>query len=99
MVRWIRTSRITPGKNIEAVQFAKEIAEFGKKHGGPGASVYVDIFGEAGTIRWIADHEDLASFEKVSSKVGADPEFLQKLNAAKDLSIPGYDRSVIMRLV
>jgi len=88
MVRWMATSRIQLGQTLEAIQHAKELVGFGKKHGGPGASVYVDIFGDMNTLRWIADYEDLASFEKIASKVRTDPEFMQKQLLGRDLFIP-----------
>ena len=101
MVRWMRSARIAPGKNIEAMQFAMEITEYAKNkyEGAPGASVYLDSFGEVGTIRWMTDYEDLASFEKVSNQVRADQEWWQKMDAIKDLFIPGSIHDVIMRLI
>ena len=52
MVRWVRKGRAKAGKMSQAVQWAKEIAEYiNKKHGVPVAA-YVEKFGEIGTIRW-----------------------------------------------
>jgi hypothetical protein len=37
-------------------------------------SVYVDSFGEVGTIRWFAGYADLAAMEKVGNQIFMDQE-------------------------
>ena len=98
MIRWMSIARISAGKGIAAVAFAKEMAEFGKKYkGAPSVHVYADSFGEAGTIRWFADYDDLAAFELVSNEVVADEAYWKKLEEAKDLFIDGSNYVVVMR--
>ena len=99
MIRWMRSARIAPGKNVEAIQFAMEINEYVQKkyEGVPEAEVFVDSFGEIGTIRWCADYADFASWEKAQSQMVADPEWWQKMDAIKDLFIPGSGHDVVMR--
>ena len=103
MVRWMRSARIKNGsKAIEAVTWAKEVAAFAeKKHNTPTINVYTDVVGQAGTIRWITDYEDLAEFEKARVKLGGDPEYFAKLKEAegKALFIEGEIEDVMMRLV
>ena len=99
MIRWMRSARIAPGKYAEAIQFATEIVEYVKKkyEGAPDTGVFADSFGEIGTIRWCADYADFASWEKVQSQMVADPEWWQKMDAIKDLFMPGSAHDVVMR--
>ena len=64
MIRWTRSAKIVPAKYMEAIHWAKEMAEFISKKHGVQTTVYMDSFGEYGTVRWFADHPDLASLEK-----------------------------------
>jgi hypothetical protein len=85
---------------MEAMQFSNEIVEFSKKYEGAASpGVFLDSFGEIGTIRWIADYKDLASWEIVSNQIYADPEWFQKLEAAKDLFIPDSIHDVVMKSI
>ena len=98
MIRWMRSARIAPGKIVEALKFSTEILEYTKKYEGVAdASVFLDSFGEVGTIRACADYEDFASWEKISNQVYADPEWFQKMDEIKDLFIPGSTHDVVMR--
>ena len=98
MIRWMSVARISAGKGIAAVAFAKEMAEFAKKYkGAPPVHVYADSFGEVGTIRWCADYNDLAALEKVGDEVMADEAYLKKMEEATDLFVEGSHRTVIMR--
>ena len=95
MVRWTRSARIAPGKFIQGVQWAKEIAEFVNKKYKIQVTVYMDSFGEAGTIRWFADYENLAALDKLGDKIFADQEYFKKLNQAADLFQAGYFDTVM----
>jgi hypothetical protein len=94
----MRSARIAPGKLVEALQFSTEIVEYTNKYEGiTDVGVYLDSFGEVGTIRWCADYDDFASWEKISNQMFADPEWFQKMDAIKDLFIPGSTHDVVMR--
>ena len=68
MVRWMRKALVAPGKFIEAVGFATEIAGYVKKFEGlPPVHVFIDSFGDITTLRWIVDYESLAAMEQVST--------------------------------
>jgi hypothetical protein len=98
MVRWMRTARIASGKYVEALQFARDIVEYTKKYEGVAdIGVYLDSFGEVGTIRWMADYNDLASFEQVANQIYADPKWFQKMQAIEDLFLPGSVHDTVMR--
>ena len=100
MVRWTRSARIVPGKFLQAVQFAKEIAELGVKVSkSPSVAVYLDSFGETGTIRWFADFEDFAAWEKVANQLYTNQEYLKKVSQGSDLFMHGSSSDVIMRSI
>lgn len=90
---------MAPGKMVKAIQFSTEIVEYTKKkyEGAVDVGVFVDSFGEIRTIRWCADYADFASWEKVQSQILADPEWWQKMDAIKDLFLPGSVHDVVMR--
>ena len=69
MIRWTRSAKIVPAKYMEAIHWAKEMAEFISKKHGAQTTVYMDSFGEYGIVRWFADHPDLASLEKFSHQI------------------------------
>src|SRR5437899_9309700 len=102
MVRWMRNARIKDGKFVDAITWAKEVAAFvEKKHKTPRVDVCVDSLGRVGTIHWIVDYEDLASFERVQTKLMADAEYFQRVKEgiSKDLFIEGSFEDVMMRFV
>ncbi len=80
MVRWTRSGRIAPGKDQQAIQWAKELTDWANKKYGSHLSVYMDCFGEVGTLRWFADYENLATLETRMQQVMADKEFLQRVS-------------------
>ena len=99
MIRWTRSARITPGKFMETIKWAKDIAEFINKKYGSQVTVYLDSFGEFGTIRWFADSADLASLEKLQHQLNADHEYLQKVLQGADLVMPGSVFDTVMRAI
>jgi len=99
MIRWTRSARIVPGKYMEAMHWAKEIAEFSNKKHGTQTTVYLDSFGEYGTIRWFWDCNDLATWEKVVNQLFADPEYLQRVSQGPALLVPGSVFDTVMRSI
>jgi hypothetical protein len=97
MFRWMRSVRIAAGKAAPALAWATEIAEYVKKYEGPEVKVFMDAFGEVGTIRWMVDYDSLATFEKVMTQLMADQEYFQKLEKTKELLIEGSGYDVVMR--
>lgn len=77
----------------------KEITEFSNKKYKTQTSVYLDSFGEYGTIRWFCDFADLAALEKLGSQLMADKEYLQKVNQANDLLIHGSVFDTVMKAI
>jgi hypothetical protein len=98
MIRWMRSARIASGKVMPALAWSREMAEFVNKYEGVSSvNVFLDMFGEVGTVRWIVDYEDLATLEKVRDQIFADQEYFQKVEKAKDLLIEGSACDVVMR--
>jgi hypothetical protein len=99
MIRWTRSARTVPGKNLQTMQWGKEIAEFVNKKYKIQVSVYMDYFGELGTIRWFCDYADLAALEKVGNQLLADQEYLQKVSKGAELLIAGSVFDTVMRAI
>ncbi len=97
MIRWTRGARINPGQFLQSVQWAKEVTEFVNKKYKIKVSVYMDYFGEYGTIRWFCDYADLAALEKVGNQLLLDQEYLQKVSKGADYLIPGSASDTVMR--
>jgi uncharacterized alpha/beta hydrolase family protein len=100
MIRWIRTAQIAGGNPMPAIAWAKEIAEYVKKYEGfSSIDVFTDTFGQVGTIRWVVDYEDLASFEKVQNQIMTDPGFFEKTEKVPELFVEGKTHDTIMSSV
>ncbi len=100
MIRWTRSLRIASAKNFpQATQWAKEIAEFVSKKYKIQVSVYMDSFGEIGTIRWFCDYEDLATMEKVTKQMNTDQEYWQKVIQASDFIVQSSVHDTVMRAI
>ncbi len=99
MIRWTRSARIVPAKYLETVQWAKDISDFVTKKYKSQVSVYVDSFGEFGTIRWFCDYTDLAALENIQKQILADQEYLQKVTKGAELLVPGSAFDTVMRSV
>ena len=99
MIRWTRSARITPGNVLQTMQWGKEIAELVNKKYKTQVSVYMDSFGEVGTIRWFCDYPDLGALEKVGNQLLTDQEYLEKLRKGVELLTPGSVFDIVMRAI
>jgi uncharacterized alpha/beta hydrolase family protein len=100
MIRWTRSLRIASAKNFpQATQWAKEVAEFVSKKYKIQVSVYMDSFGEIGTIRWFCDYADLATMEKVMKQMDTDQEYWQKVIQASDFIMQRSVKDTVMRAI
>ena len=99
MIRWTRSAQIAPGKFAQAIQWAKEIVEFVNKKYKIQTSVYLDCFGEYGTIRWFVDSTDLGAWEKFTNQILADQEYLKKVTQSADLFIEGSGYDTAMKAI
>lgn len=100
MIRWMRSARMARGNAMKVLAWSKEIAEYVKKHEGISSiDVFLDAFGDGGTVRWIVDYEDLATLDKTQNQIMADQEYWKKLEAAQNLFIEGSIHDVVMRRI
>ncbi len=99
MIRWTRSAQIAHGKAPQAMQWSKEVTEFVNKKYKTQMTVYMDFFGEVGTIRWFNDYTDLAALEKVRNQLLADQEYFQKLNQSADLLVQGSAFDTVMHTI
>ncbi len=99
MVRFTRSARIVRGKFPQAMQWAKEMTEFANKKYKIQMSVYLDSFGEVGTIRWFADYPDLAALEKMGNQLLVDQEYWQKISQSTELFIQGSLFDTVMQSI
>ena len=96
MLRFMRTARIARGKEPQAMQWAKGLTEWINKKYDAHLSVYMDCFGEYGTLRWFKDYESLGDFETRMQRLLGDQEYLQWLAKGADLWIEGSIADVAM---
>jgi len=100
MIRWTRSARISSPKYFpQATQWAKQIAEFVNNKYKIQVSVYMDSFGEIGTIRWFCDYADLATLEKVGNQLNTDQEYWQKVIQASDFIMQSSVCDTVMRAI
>ena len=99
MVRWMRSGQVAHPKYPQAMQWAKEVTEFVNKKYKIQTSVYIETFGQVGTIRWFTDHADLAAFEKVKNQYLADQEYWQIVNRSTELFIQGSFFDTVMQSI
>ena len=98
MVRWMRTLQIRGPKTMEAMAWIKELGEYMKKnHGKYSAQVFLDSFGEPGTVRWIVDFEDLGALEKYMREINEDQGYWQRVAQVEGLFVEGSVYDIVMR--
>ena len=98
MIRWTRSVRILSGKYMpQATQWAKEMAQFVEKKHKIQVSVYMDFFGEIGTIRWFCDYENLATMEKIMNQLNTDQEYWQRVSQASEFITQNSVHDTVMR--
>jgi hypothetical protein len=99
MVRWMRSVNIGQGRYMEAMGWGKEMAAYGEKAWGVKIRVFLDVFGDVTTVRWMVDNADLASTEKSLEKVMSDQEYFKRVGQAfsSGLFIDGTTRDVVTR--
>ena len=91
MIRWVRRAQIAPGKQQEAIQWAKDTREYTKTkfEGGADTKIFLEILGDYGVICWMVDFENLAAVELVFQVLGEYSGYQERLQAAVGLFLPG----------
>ncbi len=96
MVRKARSGRAKTEKLWQAVQWAQELAEYIDKNYGVPVAVYVDKFGEIGTIRWFFDQPNMEAVEKLDNQLMVDREYMRKVSQVGQLFIEGSFHDTVM---
>jgi hypothetical protein len=100
MVRFQRLGRAKNGKLLEAIRFAKEVAEYiNTKYPPVSVQVYIVASGDYGTIYWYADYRDFAAFESVSAQLRSDQGYWVIVNKAMEWFIEGCFHDTLMSSV
>ncbi len=87
MYRIVRSVRTQTGRQAEAVQWAKEIAEhFGRRYSLE-LRVLVEVFGDVGALYWVSDHQDLAAMERLMGQMAQDQELTAIVNRGAELVV------------
>jgi len=94
MIRWQRSIRIARGKNLEAVQWAKEVTDYANsKQPNTKVQAFSSAFGDVSMLVWHADFEDLAAFDQWGKFFNTDQGYLELVRKAADFFVEGsvYD--------
>ena len=89
MITFVRTSKIAPGKVVEALAFAHQIAKLVEKITGLKVGVSMPVGGNPFRIAWVAAEPDLASVEANNNKLLSNPEYMKWSKAALRFSYQG----------
>ena len=91
MIRWMRTARVAPGKQQEAIQWAKDTREYTKSkfEGGADVKIFLETLGDYGVICWMVDFENLATLELAGQVLDEDSGYQERLQAASELFLVG----------
>jgi len=94
VIRFQRSIQVAGGKNLEAVQWAKEVTEYlnGKQPDNK-AQAFSSRFGDVNEMAWQIDFEDLAALDKYQQFFNTDQGYWEMVKKAEDLFIEGttYD--------
>lgn len=90
MIRFQRSLRIAPNKDLEAITWSKEITTFlNGKYSETTVQVFSQRFGVIDTIAWQLDLDSLASLDKYQKTLNADEEYLARVNQTVGLFMEG----------
>jgi hypothetical protein len=97
MIRFIRSVRVQPGKQREAAQWAQEVAQQVSRLSGTDAQVFTEVFGEAGTLYWVTQHQDFATLLQVMEQMPQDQQLQDAVARGADLLVGGTLRDRVLR--
>jgi hypothetical protein len=99
MITFVRTATIAPGKTVEALGFARQIAELVEKITGVKVSVSMPVAGNPFRIAWVAAEPDLGAVESNTNKLLSNPEYMKLSESAASLFLPGSAHDEMWRSV
>ncbi|MGN6362556.1 MAG: hypothetical protein ACTHNK_19415 [Thermomicrobiales bacterium] len=74
MIRFMRSVQVEPGQERAATQWAIEIAQRVSRIAGTDVRVFIEVFGQAGTLYWVSDHPDLTAVARVEEQLAQDQQ-------------------------
>jgi hypothetical protein len=99
MITAARVAQSMPGKQAEAIAFAKEIATYLKSKHGVEMQLKMQIAGPVGRISWIADFKNLADYETTLNKILADEGYHKLTSKAHGILNPGHSHDTLWRSI
>jgi hypothetical protein len=99
MIAFVRTVCVRPGKQMEAMSFAREIAAYFKGTYEMDMEVLRPVGGNPHRISWSTRYADLAALDAFSTKMLGDQKYWQLVNGAADCFIAGATRDSIWQTV
>jgi hypothetical protein len=99
MITFVRTATIAPGKVVEALTFAHQIAKLVEKITGLKVGVSMPVGGNPFRIAWVAAQPDLAAVEANNNKMLGDPEYMKLTEGSASLFLPGSAHDEMWRSV
>lgn len=95
MITFVRTDSIAPGKLVEALAFAQDIAKFVEKAVGYKVGVSIPVGGNPFRVAWVVALPDLAALEASFKKLQTSAEYMKRIEAAGSYFLPGAARDEI----
>lgn len=80
MVRWCREVKTRNGKTAAALAAAHHFADYAKREFGIDVLVFMDATGTVGTVRWMSDFTDMATYELALRKLMSSPDYLRMMD-------------------
>ena len=94
MIRWVRTALIAPGKQADAMAFAKDVCAYVESVTGTKVNFFVQQGGPYGRVCWQSDFDGLGDYEQQIGQLQSDEGFGRKVAkaGADGLFIAGHAR-------
>jgi hypothetical protein len=97
VINFVRSASIAPGKNQDALVFAKKISEHFAKTYDVTLTLSMPIGGNPNCIAWTASYPKLSDLEDVMSMMMMDQKYGELVKEHADCFIPGSVRDEIWR--
>jgi len=99
MITFVRTIQAMPGKIVDVLAQAKEMAALVKRATSVDIAVAAAFGGSISEIAWISRYDSLAQMETANDKMMADAEVRAAMKKFENLLVPGASRDHIWRHV
>ncbi len=97
MIAFVRAVSVKPGKQREAMTFAKEIAAYFKANHHVDMEVLTPVGGNPQRIAWSTRYPDMATMETLGARYLADAKYWELVEGASDTFIGGSTRDAIWK--